>query len=70
MVGDVWYHSTVERVVIRRRLGDDETQENLRYWLSRTPQDRLAEVERLRRQMYGTIPRLERIVAVVPLARR
>ena len=70
MVGDVWYHSTVERVVIRRRLGDDETQENLRYWLSRTPQDRLAEGERLRRQMYGTIPRLERIVAVVPLARR
>jgi hypothetical protein len=37
-----------------RRMGSfDEEAETIRYWLSRPPDERLAEVERLRREYYG-----------------
>jgi hypothetical protein len=60
----------MERIVTRRRLTDNEEVENLRFWLSRPPKERVAEVERLRRQYYGTIPRLERTVRIVSLTER
>jgi hypothetical protein len=59
----------IERIVTRRELTDNERADNLRYWLSRPPAERVAEVERLRRLYYETIPRLERTVNVIPLAR-
>ncbi|MFP4153535.1 MAG: hypothetical protein ACLFSV_11875 [Alkalispirochaeta sp.] len=60
----------IERVITRRNLTDNEAADNLRYWLSRPPEERLAEVERLRRLYYGTIPGLERTVRIVPLSER
>ena len=55
----------IERIVKKGTLSThDEAQQNLRYWLSRTPAERLAEVERLRVLRYGTGHRLERVVRI------
>jgi len=56
----------MRRVVqIRRMDRDSEMRQNLEYWLSRPPEERLAAVEELRRQFYGPPQRLERVVRVV-----
>ncbi len=44
----------------------DEAEENLRYWLSRPPEERLAAVDELRRQCYGPTQRLQRVATVIP----
>lgn len=41
-----------------------EVRQNLGYWLSRTPEERLAAVDFLRRQIYGDTERLQRIAQV------
>ena len=43
----------------------DEVRENLRYWLSRPPKERLDAVDELRRQAYGDSERLQRVARVV-----
>ncbi len=58
----------IEKVVKKYTLGvDDHQQEldDLEYWLSRPPEERVDEVERLRKIYCGTIPRLERVAVVV-----
>ena len=52
----------------------DQTRENLRYWLARTPQERIAAVEILRREHWGITdvsaePAMERVCRVVRLHR-
>lgn len=42
-----------------------EIKENLEYWLSRPPEERLAAVDALRREYYGDSHRLQRVVRVV-----
>jgi hypothetical protein len=42
-----------------------EVRENLAYWLSKTPEERIAAVELLRRQQDGTSERLQRTARVV-----
>lgn len=42
-----------------------EIKENLEYWLSRPPEERLAVVDALRRQYYGDSQRLQRVVRVI-----
>jgi hypothetical protein len=38
----------------KRKLGEyDEELETIEYWLTRTPEERLEEVERLRREYWG-----------------
>ncbi len=53
---------------------DDEWSRRLRYWLSRTPEERVAEVERLRAERYrrehnlgpsDPLPRMERVMRVL-----
>ena len=46
----------------------ESAEENLRYWLSRTPEERLSAVEHLRRQWYGNSERLQRVVRVIKRA--
>jgi hypothetical protein len=46
---------------------DNEIRQNLQYWLSRTPEERLSAVEILRRQAYGNTQGLQRVVRVVKL---
>jgi len=42
-----------------------EIRQNLEYWLSRPPEERLAEVEELRREYYGDSHRLQTVARVV-----
>jgi hypothetical protein len=42
-----------------------EIRQNLEYWLSRSPEERLAAVDELRREVYGDSHRLQRCVRVV-----
>jgi hypothetical protein len=52
----------------------DQAREDLLYWLARTPQERIAAVELLRRQHHGeepadAEPRLQRVCRVVQRTR-
>ncbi len=59
----------IEKVVRKRNLKDfSEVRENLAFWLSKTPDERIAEVERLRRQYHGGAARLQRCARVVERA--
>ncbi len=56
----------IEKVVRKGNMKDViEVQENLAYWLSRTPEERVAAVEYLRRQLNGSSARLQRSARVV-----
>jgi hypothetical protein len=44
-----------------------EIKQNLEYWLSRPPEERIAAVEELRRQVYGDSHRLRRLARVMTL---
>ena len=44
----------IRKIVKVRRMDEySEIEENLRYWLSRPPEERLAAVDELRRQFHG-----------------
>ena len=43
----------IARVVRKRRLHDSDHADELRYWLSRTPEERIAHVTQLRSEAYG-----------------
>lgn len=42
-----------------------EIRQNLEYWLSRPPEERIAAVEELRREAYGELGTIQRSVRVV-----
>ncbi len=42
-----------------------EIKQNLQYWLSRSPAERLSAVEHLRKQLYGDSERLQRTARVI-----
>ena len=54
---------------VRKRPLDDKsaTADDLAYWLSKTPEERIAEVQRLRRQVYGdkVDAPMQRVVRIV-----
>lgn len=54
----------IEKVVQIRSLNSDIRREDLAYWLSRPPAERIAAVEHLRRQLHGSAARLQRTVRV------
>ncbi|PIP69884.1 MAG: hypothetical protein COZ31_11145 [Nitrospirae bacterium CG_4_10_14_3_um_filter_44_29] len=50
----------IEKIVRRENLKDfSEVKENLAYWLSRKPEERVAALEQLRRQHNGSSARLQ-----------
>ena len=56
----------IEKVVRKGKLKDFvEVKENLVYWLSKTPDERVAAVEYLRRQCHGSSARLQRSARVI-----
>ena len=67
IAGAEYYHNLImEKAVKKYTLrGWSEIKDDLRYWLSKTPQQRIETVEFLRRQNYGDSARLQRIVRVV-----
>ena len=52
-------------ITIRKHPLADHHRDDLAYWLSRTPEARLAAVEQLRRQCYGDTGRLSRVARVI-----
>jgi len=55
----------IQKVVVKKNmLTEDSCKEDLVYWLSRTPEERLDAVEILRRQFHGTGARLQRSVNI------
>jgi hypothetical protein len=60
----------IEKVVTKRSWQDFwEIKENLAYWISKTPDERISEVERLRRQYHGSSARLQRFTCIVQRSR-
>jgi len=56
----------IEKVVKKMPLdAKRQMQEDLAYWLSRPPQERVAEVERLREMVCGRTQRLQRVARVI-----
>jgi hypothetical protein len=56
----------IEKVVRKANLRKfSEIRENLAYWLSKSPAERVEAVEHLRRQFYGNPARLQRCARVV-----
>jgi hypothetical protein len=59
----------MEKVVKKGRLSESsEIRDNLEYWLSRTPEERVEAVEILRRQRDGNSTRLQRVVRIIKRA--
>jgi len=55
----------IQKIVKKYRLQERTTQDDLAYWLSKTPEERVATVDYLRTQYYGNTTRLERVARVV-----
>ena len=56
----------IQKIVKKHRLPDRAApQDDLAYWLSKTPEERVATVDYLRRQYYGNAARLQRVARVV-----
>lgn len=55
----------IEKVVKRKNLRDSSVKEDLEYWLSKPPEERVAAVDYLRKQHYGYTPRLQRSARVI-----
>ena len=56
----------IRKTVSKRSMDkSSEIKQNLQYWLSRPPEERLAAVDSLRVQIYGDTQKLQRIVRVV-----
>jgi hypothetical protein len=56
----------IQKTVTKRRTQDPaSTKEDLTYWLSKTPEERVATVDYLRQQYYGNATRLQRVARVI-----
>jgi hypothetical protein len=56
----------IEKIINKRNLyGFLSIKEDLRYWLSKTPEERVAAVDYLRKQYHGSTERLQRSVRVI-----
>lgn len=56
----------IEKVVHKYKLSEyDQVQADLKYWLSRPPEERIAAVEFYRKQVYGDLPRLQRVARII-----
>ncbi|MGA2914461.1 MAG: hypothetical protein ABSE89_00330 [Sedimentisphaerales bacterium] len=56
----------IKKTAAKKRLGEySEIKENLKYWLGKTPAQRIEAVNILRRKKYGDRKRLQRTARVV-----
>ena len=60
----------IRKIVQKHKMDRDfEIRQNLEYWLSRPPEERIEAVEIFRRQVYGEdTPRLQRVVRIIKLS--
>ena len=55
----------IKRIITKKNLGESSVNDDLEYWLSRSPEERISAVEFLRRQYYGNTARLQRSARIV-----
>ena len=55
----------IQKVITKRKMDDSSILDDLTYWQSRTPEERISAVEILRRQYYGSSERLQRFSRIV-----
>ena len=56
----------IEKIVKVKNLNDkDLILDDLKYWLSKTPEERVEAVDYLRRQFHGSSERLQRVARVI-----
>ena len=55
----------LEKVVKKVPLNQSSVKEDLSFWLAKPPEERLAAVERLRKQIDGSTVRLQRVARVI-----
>jgi hypothetical protein len=56
----------IQKIVKLKDLGtDDSVGDNLKFWLGKSPEERVSVVEYLRRQYHGSTARLQRVARVV-----
>jgi len=55
----------IEKVITKRKIDENSFLDDLAYWQSRTPEERISAVEILRRQYYGNSERLQRVCRIV-----
>ena len=61
----------IRKIVNKHSLNDSSAQkQDLNYWLSQSPESRIAAVELLRKQHHGSTARLQRIARVVQLTNK
>jgi hypothetical protein len=59
----------IRKVVQKHQMDDySEIRQNLEYWLSRPPEERIAAVEEIRREHHGDSQRLQRVARVIQQA--
>ena len=54
----------IKKTVVKKKLASDQYSEDLKFWLSKTPAERIEAVEFLRRQYHGSAERLQRVASV------
>jgi hypothetical protein len=55
----------IQKVIKKRKVNESSSSDDLKYWLSRTIEERISTVEFLRRQYYGSSERLQRVSRIV-----
>ncbi len=58
----------IKKIVHKSKLHDQSAKNDLAYWLSRPPEERVATVDYLRKQYYGNTERLQRVYRVTQRA--
>ena len=59
----------MEKVFVKRRLNESTVKQDIDFWLSRSPEERVAAVEYLRKLYYGDTGRLQRSFKIVQRTR-
>ena len=57
----------IEKVITVTTLNDDTALDDLRYWLSRPPEERLEAVEVLRQRIFNLPAKMKRVLEVAEL---
>jgi hypothetical protein len=60
----------INKIVRVKNIKDDHLMDDLKYWLSKTQDERVSAVEFFRRQAHGDSQRLQRVVRVIQRSRR
>lgn len=61
----------MEKIVRKMPMDDkSEIQQNLEYWLSCPPEERIAEVMRLRNMVHGTSQPIKKVVRIIKLSEK